>query len=558
MPVKTPKPGSLTLTLLLGSCCIASPVLAQTPPDAGQVLRDTQSRPIAAPPLVTPVLRIEEPSERGASTQVRFDIRSLRFTGNVAFSANALAALVADIVGPGRSLQDLEVAARRISAYYREQGYAVARAYIPAQDIRDGLVTIAVLEGELGRTTLDNRSGLPATQAQAVLDTLPAGLPVRTEETNRALLLLGELPGIAKVDGRLRPGDRLGSSDLLITVEPGKAAEGGISADNFGNRFTGANRLTGQLVLNNPLALADRLSLRGTVSDAQLLFGRAAWDAAVGANGLRAGVSASASRYELAEEFEALQAHGSAQTAGVYATYPLLLQAHHRVRLGASLEKRWIKDRIDSVDSSVNKSAQALVLELSGDRADGLGGGGLSNWRLGTTFGQLSIDTPSALAADQASARTDGVYAKWTTSIAREQRLLAGFSAYASASGQWASRNLDSSEKFVLGGIYGIRAYPQGEAAGDQGWLANVELRYAFLPTLQGALFYDAGGIDINHRPFIAGNNQRSLSGHGIGLSATMDSFSLSASVAWRGGSEAPTSDRDKTPRLWLQGVWRF
>jgi len=123
---------------------------------------------------------------------------------------------------------------------------------------------------------------------------------------------------------------------------------------------------------------------------------------------------------------------------------------------------------------------------------------------------------------------------------------------------QRASKNLDSSEKFVLGGVYGIRAYPQGEAAGDQGWLASLELRQALMPGWQGSVFYDAGGVDINRQPFIAGDNKRRLSGYGIGLAASFDAFSVSATLAWRGGSAAPTSDRDKSPRLWLQGNWRF
>ena len=34
---------------------------------------------------------------------------------------------------------------------------------------------------------------------------------------------------------------------------------------------------------------------------------------------------------------------------------------------------------------------------------------------------------------------------------------------------QLSSKNLDSSEKFTLGGIGGVEAYPSGEASGDEG-----------------------------------------------------------------------------------------
>ena len=40
-------------------------------------------------------------------------------------------------------------------------------------------------------------------------------------------------------------------------------------------------------------------------------------------------------------------------------------------------------------------------------------------------------------------------------------------SLFASVNGQLASKDLDSSEKMVLGGMYAVRAYPEGEAYAD-------------------------------------------------------------------------------------------
>ena len=57
---------------------------------------------------------------------------------------------------------------------------------------------------------------------------------------------------------------------------------------------------------------------------------------------------------------------------------------------------------------------------------------------------------------------------------------------------------------------------------------------------------------------FIAGKNQRRLSGYGVGQTAVFDAFSVSATLAWRGSGAAATSDRDKSPRLWVQGNHRF
>ena len=42
---------------------------------------------------------------------------------------------------------------------------------------------------------------------------------------------------------------------------------------------------------------------------------------------------------------------------------------------------------------------------------------------------------------------------------------------------QFSNKNLDSSEQLSLGGITGVRAYPSGEASGDQGYKLTTELQ---------------------------------------------------------------------------------
>ena len=120
------------------------------------------------------------------------------------------------------------------------------------------------------------------------------------------------------------------------------------------------------------------------------------------------------------------------------------------------------------------KSSHSLPLTLQFDHRDnGLGGG--------ITFGSLVL-TPGQL--DLASGATDllnteGSYQKVNLDVVRLQATaLNGLTVYGRASGQWADVNLDSSEGFSIGGMSGVRAYPSGEASGDTGWLAQLELRY--------------------------------------------------------------------------------
>ena len=131
-----------------------------------------------------------------------------------------------------------------------------------------------------------------------------------------------------------------------------------------------------------------------------------------------------------------------------------------------------------------------------------------------------------------------------------------------SVNGQQANKNLDSSEKFSLGGVNGVRAYPQGEATGDEGYKATIELRRTLTTNLQGTLFYDYGSIRVNKNPFgPAAPNNRSLAGAGFGVIADLAAVQLRASVAWRTKGGAPTSipaSAERRPTLWLQASVPF
>jgi len=123
---------------------------------------------------------------------------------------------------------------------------------------------------------------------------------------------------------------------------------------------------------------------------------------------------------------------------------------------------------------------------------------------------------------------------------------------------QRSEKNLDSSEQFTLGGPTGIRAYPVGEAPGDQGWVSSAELRYRVIPALQLVAFYDLGAVEANRYTYIKQQNGTHLYGSGIGANATWHDFSVKTSLAWRTGSSAPVSDKDRRPRVWAQASYAF
>lgn len=549
-----PRSSALVTALLL-----AGPAFAQTatPPDAGQMLRELQRAPAPAP-RASATLIIPADADVSADPGQRFLVKALRVEGAQGIAQAELQALVADMAGTEASLDELRQAAQRITRLYRERGYVVARAFLPAQEIRDGIVVIRVLEGSLNSTSIDNRSIV----RQGVLEQIVRsqgleGQPLRAATTDRMLLLMADLPAMGDVSGSLRPGQRVGTSDLLVTAAAGRARDGEISVDNHGNRYTGQARLNGRVNFNSPLDIGDRLGLRATVTEEKLLFGQVAYDLPVNGDGLRAGASLSSSRYELGQEFAALDASGTARAATAYASYPVVRGLNQNIWLAGSAEYRVLRDDVKTTGSTTKKNARVASVEAYGDLADALGAGGYSTWRAAGTFGDLQIDTPAASAIDALGPNTAGGYRKLQVTVTRLQSIDPKTVVSVAAAGQLASKNLDSSEKFVLGGPYGVRAYPQGEGAGDEGWLVNVELRRYLTPGLQASLFHDVGQVKFSDAPYAVGRNKQLLRGSGVGLTAEWAAFTVRASVAWRHGEAAVTAP-DHRARAWMAAGWRF
>lgn len=548
---------------LLLAALYSSNLAAQTAPNAGQLLRDLQPQPDLAPPKAAPSLQTEERKlAKPVGDDVSIAVKTIRISGNTRIATDTLHALVADLEGGSHLLNDLNTAAARITAYYREQGYPVTRAYLPAQEIKDGEVTIAVIEGRIGVHKLNNQSRLSDARAAAYLDDVRSDEVIRADQIDRGLLILNDTPGVGSARATLQPGASVGTSDLVVEVTPGAAYNGSIDLDNYGNRYVGEYRLGGSLNINSPLGIGDVLSFNVLTSGNGLNYGRAVYQLPVGSDGLRVGAAYSDTVYRLGKEFKTLDAHGTATSASLFAAYPFIRSQFTNLNGTASLEQKNLSDSVSATSTTTDKRVNLATLGLQGVHQDGLAGGGFTSANLAVTVGRLNIQSASALSIDAVSAQTDGRYVRLSYGLSRLQRLTDSNFLWLAVSGQEASKNLDSSEKFSLGGSSGVRAYPQGEANGDSGYLATAELRHNFSERVQGVVFYDSGSVKINKTPFGAVTiNQRTLSGAGFGLNLNLADFRVRASVAWRTGGEQATSipaSAVQTPTIWIQASKGF
>ena len=536
--------------------------VAQPLPDAGQIQREAQTRPASPPPVAPPVGVREAAEQPVAAGGPTFAVTSVLIQGHTAFSTDDLLALVADLAGPARTLANAQAAAQRITEHYRARGYPVARAFVPAQDVTGGQVRIDVLEGRIDRVTLRNGSRVREGALTSALSGVQAGEVITSAPIDRALLLWRDTPGVGAAQATLQPGERVGTTQLGIELEAAPLVVGSVTLDNHGSAYTGKARLSGLLQFNSPLGLGDRLSVSALTSGSGLRHGRAAYDLPLGGAGTRFGVARHQTRYRLGGAFAVLQASGVADAAQAFVSHPIWLTPTGRVSVSLAAEHQSLHDRIGVTSTTTDKSLRSTKATVDGSWRD-VQGKRLSTVNLQLVNGRLQIHTAAAAAQDAATAASQGNFSRLGWALGHLQRVGDASQVFVSYGGQRANRNLDSAEKFAVGGPQAVRAYGSGEASGDEGDLLSLEWRQQFSAAVQGVVFYDLGRVRFNHTPFDASAaRHRTLSGLGIGLngetSVAGTPLSLQSTLAWPVQGRSVHNSPVSSPALWLTLSTRF
>jgi hemolysin activation/secretion protein len=536
------------------------------PPNMGTIIREIEQKRPEMPPQHSPSLQIDQPARRAlqAEPDARFMVQRFRITGVTAFPPAELLALVRDFQDRELGLSDLEQAAHRITSFYRERGYLVARAYVPVQEIKDGEVEIVVLEGRYGEIDLRNTSRLSDDLVRDTLSQAASGAVIRRTPLERELLLLKDLAGVASAT-TLKPGAQVGTSDLVVDITPTRTLTGTLEGDNFGNRYTGSLRLGGSVAAANLAGRGDLLSVRGLATEqSDLWFGRAAYQVPVSGNGLRLGGAFSRTYYTLGQGFRALDANGNANIYSLFGIYPAIRSARGNLSAQLSFDYLDLDDQVSTTSTFNRRWIRSFAMGLNADASDDVLGGGASAVAVAYVNGYLQFRDEPAFLIDQATRKTAGGFDKLVYSALRLQRVTDSVQLYVGIQGQFAGKNLDPSQRFLLGGPNGVRAYPQGEGVGDDGFLGTAEMRYSLPPwewlaRPQVFAFFDGGTVRINQDQFRPGLNRVSQYGAGIGANLLFrGDFSLRGSVAWRIGAEPVPGVSNAASQGWLQLVKFF
>jgi hemolysin activation/secretion protein len=572
------------VVMALVSFPVSLAALAQTVPDAGSLLQQQQIQPnrLNQPPKpdLKPLQKQELPAQAAQGLEAdktTIVVKTFTLTGALTvFTPEQLQTALTSFVNRPLSLTDLQEAANAITLMYRQGGYFLARAYLPKQDVTAGSVTIAISEGLLDTNNGVRTEGaalrIKVAEVLRVVDAAaPAGKPLNQDALERSLLLLNDIPGVSAT-ANLEGGSTPGTTRLALELTEAPAFNGNATLDNYGSRYTGSDRLTANFNLNDTLGYGEQFTVQAIQAlqgeGSNYSYARLGYSQPVGSTGARAGLAYSSMLFAVGQELSSLQAKGTADNWTVNLRYPLIRSRERSLYAIAAYDRKTLFNEANGARTS-DKLVDVASIGLNLEQSDTLGGGAYNYAGITVSAGTLDLGRDVAsLASDQAAGgpRSQGSFEKLNWNATRLQRATEKLSFAALFSGQTASKNLDSGEKFQLGGPSGVRAYPAGEATGDEGLRATLEARYFAgtsndLGDVNLQAFYDWGSVRQFRDPgLLAALNDYSLSGIGLGITISRSGrFEAKAQWAQKIGSNPNASangnDSDGTSnsnRVWL------
>ena len=553
-------------------------------PDAGSLLKQEkelqqqQNLPRSIPKSLIED-NTQQPEKQNAGETIF--IKEFKFEGEIkAFTKEALKKVIQDLYNKELTFADIQSAASRIKNFYNQKGYFLANAVIPKQEVQNGIVIIVITEGKLDsknpyiikKTDLRLKEDIPK---QYLTQSMNG--EVTQQGLERGLLNFNDTPGVAGTI-TLEPGDEPGTTKIILDVVEGPLLSGSVTVDNYGSRYTGEIRTTGTVNINNPSKYGDQVGLTKIIAPKDNFdLNQATYSFPLGRSGLRGTASYSKLEYKIGKELETDPM--SMGTADLYSTsvkYPLYRTAKRSFFVDGSYDKKKLYNESTGTVTS-NKELDNYGLGFTLQNTDEFITAGFSQLSFTQTYGDLDLSkVASSLTRDQGAggAKTNGSFEKSALQLLRIQRVTEKLNLQLLANAQFANKNLDSSEKLSLGGATGVRAYPSGEASGDEGRKVSIDAKYNVksgtkFGDIIASVFYDYGKIrqykdtlDIT----MTTPNEYSLEGWGVALDL-IAAGKYNVKVGWAdaiGGNPGKTSSGNNSDgkgdlsRYWFLASMQF
>ena len=553
--------------LLLAGAAVPLPVLAQSVPPVlppsldPNRLEQRFERP--AVPQSVPEIEMPEPEKAPPprdAERITLTLSEIRIDGNSVYDADGLSALWRDKLGKPVTLADLYAIRDAITARYRNDGYVLSQAVVPAQRIRDGIVRLQVVEGYISDVVVQGEAADRLDLLRRMGEKIKASRPLRMADMERYVLLADDLPGVAVKTVLEASPDTPGASRLTLALER-TPFNGFLSLDNRGTRSIGPMQLTGVASVEDQLGLFERTTAQGIVTPQirELRFFDVSQLVPVDAEGTTIEYGVRRSWSEPGDSVRPLELYGLTTSSRVAVAHPFIRSRAQTLRAGVSFTIR--DSRTDALGDKLSQDRLRIVAaNVSYDFADEWGGTNLLTAELSKGLDILNATSSGSANLTRSGGRSD--FRKLLVSAQRNQPLTDSLILALSGEAQYSPDQLLSSEEYGLGGKQYGRAFDPSELTGDSGFAGRAELQY-ILPVQEEGLDYavaygfgDYGAV-YNYEGGVR-HGRRSLASAGVGLRfGVFRRIDGSVEVA-KPFITTPLSTQDRFPRVFFTLSTRF
>ena len=278
----------------------------------------------------------------------------------------------------GITLGQIETVADRITKFYRERGFILAKAYIPEQQVRDGIVTLTLLLGTLGEVRVTDNQLYDTESITSVFDD-DLAKPVTSAVTEENLYLLNDYPGLSVV-GFFEPGDQVGDTRLQLKVQDEKQFSAFARVDDHGSKQTGLYRLYVEGQANNLAHLSDQLTLGilHSFSPGNTNYGQVGYSASLFSPRFFVSGDLSTNQFVLGkgsdEDINLLDLYGSTESSNLSFLYKLKrsrVSTHSLTLTGSHISSQLESDNdLISLDGLLDNTVDMVSLQYNFDVLD--------------------------------------------------------------------------------------------------------------------------------------------------------------------------------------------
>jgi len=143
-----------------------------------------------------------------------------------------------------------------VTDFHLSRGFITTRAYLPNQDLKDGVMDVFVAEGKVEETLVQAEKEVFLSNAYQADEDLPLSI----RDLEQAVDQLNAVPG-NKITMAVKPGVREQNSQVVFENQGSPTPKGRISVDNSGSESTGQNGISLSAQAGDLLGINDVWSL---------------------------------------------------------------------------------------------------------------------------------------------------------------------------------------------------------------------------------------------------------------------------------------------------------